>query len=131
VGNIRTAIFNWLFARKEGGTFIARLEDTDRDPERYKPENIQYIEESLEFLGIVPDEWWRNRDHSGYVQSERLPLYQAAAQQLIDQGAAYPCFCTTERLAEMRAEQQTRGVPSGYDRRCRRLSPEDRARYIA
>jgi glutamyl-tRNA synthetase len=131
VGNIRTAIFNWLYAHKEGGTFIARLEDTDRDPERYKPENIRYIEESLEFLGIVPDEWWRNCDPAGYVQSERLPLYQTAAQQLIDQGAAYPCFCTTERLAEMRAEQQTRGVPSGYDRRCRRLSPEDRARYIA
>lgn len=131
VGNIRTAIFNWLFARKEGGVFIARLEDTDRDPERYKPEYIQNIEESLRGLGITPDEWWVNRPAREYVQSERLDIYQAAAQELIQKGAAYPCFCTPERLAEMRAELQARGTPSGYDRLCRGLSVEDRERQIA
>ncbi len=131
VGNVRTAIFNWLFARHEGGEFIARLEDTDRDPARYRPESIQDIETSLNSLGITPDEWWVNKEPSGYVQSERLPFYQAAAQELIDKGHAYPCFCTTERLTQMREEQQSRGVPSGYDRRCRRLSPADRERYIS
>src|SRR5436853_1411671 len=82
VGNIRTAIFNWLFARKEGGVFIARLEDTDRDPERYKPEYIGQIEESLVGLGITPDEWWKNGAARDFVQSERLDLYRAAADEL-------------------------------------------------
>jgi glutamyl-tRNA synthetase len=128
---VRTALFNWLFARKHGGAFIARLEDTDRDPERYKPESIQDIERSLEGLGAVPDEWWKNGDPAGYVQSERLEHYQDAAARLIESGAAYRCFCTSERLAEMRAEQQSRGVPTGYDRRCRRLSREDSEKYVA
>jgi glutamyl-tRNA synthetase len=131
VGNIRTAIFNWLFARAERGVFIARLEDTDRDPERYRPEHITQIEESLNSLGITPDEWWKNRPAGEYVQSERLEYYRAAAQELIEKGWAYPCFCTLERLAEMRAEQQASGVGSGYDRRCRSLSPEDCDRLIA
>ncbi|MEP6756442.1 MAG: glutamate--tRNA ligase [Chthonomonadales bacterium] len=131
IGNIRTAIFNWLFARHEGGVFIARLEDTDRSQERYKPESIAEIEASLNFLGVTPDEWWVNGDPNLYVQSNRLPMYQAAADKLIESGNAYPCFCTTERLTEMRAEQQARGVPSGYDKRCRRLSVDDRQKHIA
>lgn len=131
VGNIRTAIFNWLFARKEGGVFIARLEDTDRDPERYQPESIGQIEQSLNGLGITPDEWWKNRPARDYVQSERLDLYQAAARTLIESGWAYPCFCTSERLAEMRSEQQASGQGSGYDRRCRNLTAEDRSRLLA
>ena len=131
IGNIRTAVFNWLFARHEGGKFIARLEDTDRSPERYRPESIAEIESSLNFLGVTPDEWWVNGEPERYIQSHRLPKYQDAAEKLISDGNAYPCFCTTERLSEMRAEQQARGVPSGYDKRCRRLSPDDRARYIA
>lgn len=132
VGNVRTAIFNWLLAHHMGGQFITRLEDTDRDPERYKPEYIHDIEDSLRYLGTEPDEWWVTGGPTGpYVQSERLELYRTAAEELIAKGAAYRCYCTPERLAEMRAEQQTRGVPSGYDRRCRRLSPEDRVRYDA
>jgi glutamyl-tRNA synthetase len=131
VGNIRTAIFNWLLAHKLGGQFITRLEDTDRDPERYKPEYIKDIEDSLTYLGTVPDEWWVTGGPAGpYVQSERLETYKAAAEELIAKGWAYRCFCTPERLAEMRAEQQARGVPSGYDRRCRRLSAEDSTRYV-
>lgn len=132
VGNIRTALFNWLFARKMGGTFIARLEDTDRDPERYRPESIREIEESLIALGAVPDEWWVSGGPFGpYVQSERLHLYQQAAQDLVERGWAYRCYCTPERLAEMRAAQQARGAPTGYDRRCRYLSAQERARYEA
>src|SRR2546423_8803922 len=118
VGNIRTAIFNWLLARKTGGVFIARLEDTDRDPARFKPEYIGDIEEGLLFLGIEPDLWWKSPGgEKEYVQSERLPVYQAAAEELISKGKAYRCYCTPERLAEMRAHQQQEGAPSGYDRR--------------
>ncbi len=132
VGNVRTAIYNWLYARKEGGVFIARLEDTDRDPTRFKPEYIQDIEQNLLFLGIEPDEWWRTPGaESDYVQSERLPLYRQAAAELIANGRAYRCYCTEERLKQMREQQQASGAPSGYDRRCRFLSPEDRARYEA
>ncbi len=128
VGNLRTAIYDWLLARKEGGTFIARLEDTDRSPERYVPEGIYDIEASLRFLGILPDEWWvAGGPHGPYVQSQRLPLYQAEIERLITDGSAYRCYCTKERLDEMRKAQQERGLPTGYDRRCRFLSPEDRA----
>jgi glutamyl-tRNA synthetase len=132
VGNLRTAIYNWLLARKEGGQFLARLEDTDRTPERYKPEGIWDIEESLRFLGILPDEWWVGGGPVGpYIQSERLPIYQEHAAELIARGKAYRCYCTKERLEQMRQEQQERGLPSGYDRRCRYLSDADRRRYEA
>jgi len=132
VGNLRTAIFDWLFARNRGGVFLARLEDTDRDPTRYQPESIREIEESLRVLGIEPDEWWvTGGPNAPYVQSERLERYRQVAEELIAGGHAYRCYCTEERLAGMRAEQQARGVPTGYDRRCRYLSAEDRARYEA
>lgn len=132
VGNIRTAIFNWLYARKTGGKFIARLEDTDRDPARYRPETIREIEDSLRFLAIEPDEWWVSGGPYGpYTQSERLALYRDAAERLIAQGDAYRCYCTPERLTVMREEQQARGVPSGYDRRCRGLSDSERAEHEA
>jgi glutamyl-tRNA synthetase len=132
VGNLRTAIFDWLYARRMGGTFVARLEDTDRDPARFKPEYIGDIEESLRFLEIVPDEWWvTGGPYAPYVQSERLERYQQAAEYLISRNLAYRCYCTEERLQKMREEQQARGAPSGYDRRCRRLSVEDRKRYEA
>src|SRR5450432_3922072 len=118
VGNLRTAIYNWLLARKEGGQFIARLEDTDRSPERYVPEGIYDIEASLRFLGILPDEWWVSGGSVGpYVQSQRLPLYQAEIERLIADGSAYRCYCTKERLDEMRKAQQETGLPTGYDRR--------------
>jgi glutamyl-tRNA synthetase len=132
VGNLRTAIYCWLFARKEGGQFITRLEDTDRDPSRYKPEYITDIENSLKYLGIVPDEWWVSGGPAGpYVQSERLDMYKQAANHLIEKGHAYRCYCTSERLQEMRIRQQEQGTPTGYDRRCRYLSAEDRAKYEA
>ncbi len=125
VGNLRTAIYDWLLARKEGGQFLARLEDTDRSPERYRPEGIYDIEESLRFLGIVPDEWWVSEGAVGpYVQSERLDLYHNYANQLLDSGKAYRCFCTKERLDEMRQQQQANKQPTGYDRKCRNLSAE-------
>jgi len=129
VGNIRTAIFNWLLAHKMGGQFITRLEDTDRDPQRYKPDYIHDIEESLTWLGIEPDEWWVTGGPVGpYVQSERLETYRAAADELIEKEWAYRCFCTPERLVEMRAEQLAAGASSGYDKRCRGISKEESLR---
>ena len=132
VGNLRTAIYDWLFARTQGGTFIARLEDTDRDPKRYQPEFIHDIEQSLNYLGIMPDEWWVSGGPVGpYIQSERLDLYKKTADDLIAKGSAYHCYCTGERLTEMRERQQKQGLPTGYDRRCRYLSDVDRAKYEA
>src|SRR5438552_339831 len=132
VGNLRTAIYDWLLARKEGGTFLARLEDTDRDPTRYKPEYIQDIEQSLRFLGIEPDEWWVTGGPSApYVQSERLDRYREVANELIEKGSAYRCFCTEERLKTMREQQQAQGNTSGYDRRCRNLPEDEIKRNLA
>lgn len=132
VGNLRTAIYDWLLAKREKGSFLVRLEDTDRTPDRYAPESIADIEESLRYLGILPDAWWvTGGEDAPYVQSQRLPKYHEVIDQLIDSGHAYKCFCTKERLERMRAEQQERGTPSGYDRRCRNLPPADRERYEA
>ncbi|HLK58766.1 MAG TPA: glutamate--tRNA ligase [Chthonomonadaceae bacterium] len=120
VGNLRTAIYDWLLARKTGGKFLARLEDTDRTPKRYVPEGIYDIEYSLRYLGILPDEWWVTGGPVGpYVQSQRLELYQQYAEQLIASGDAYRCYCTRERLEQIRLEQQAKGEPTGYDRHCR------------
>src|SRR5438552_5921026 len=132
VGNLRTAIYDWLLARKEGGTFLTRLEDTDRDPIRYKPEYIHDIEQSLRFLAIEPDEWWVTGGPSApYVQSERLERYREVAQALIEKGHAYRCFCTEERLKEMRERQQAQGGSSGYDRLCRSLPEEAIAKNLS
>ncbi len=120
VGNVRTALYNWLFARKMGGKFLVRLEDTDRSPERYVPEGIFDIENSLRFLGAMPDAWWiTGGPEAPYVQSERLPSYQEAAERLVAEGKAYKCYCTRARLDTMRTEQQAKGLPTGYDRHCR------------
>ena len=127
VGNVRTALYNWLYARKEGGKFLVRLEDTDRSPERYVPEGIYDIEASLRFLGVLPDEWWvTGGPNAPYVQSKRLESYHAAADRLIADGFAYRCYCTRERLEEMRAAQEFHGAATGYDRHCR--TPEGRER---
>ena len=122
VGNLRTAIINWLFAQKYNGKFIARLEDTDRSPDRYKPEAIWDLEEAMRYLGIVPDEWWLNPGAVGpYVQSERLTHYNDAVNRLMRSGNAYMCFCTKERLDQMRKENPNRG----YDRHCRGMMVDE------
>ena len=120
IGNLRTAIYNWLLSRSEGGQFIARLEDTDRSPERYVPEGIYDIEASLRFLGMLPDEGWiSGGPYAPYVQSQRLPTYQEAAEKLIADETAYRCYCSRERLDMIRKTQQDAGKPTGYDRHCR------------
>jgi glutamyl-tRNA synthetase len=129
VGGARTALFNWLFAygqaAREGkrGAFVIRIEDTDRS--RYVEGAAEGIVDVLEWFGLT---WDEGPDKGGpvgpYVQSERTRLYQEHAQLLVDASKAYRCFCTPERLQQLREEQQERKEPPGYDRRCRSLSPE-------
>jgi len=128
VGNIRNAVYSWLFARHHGGQFVFRLEDTDR--ERYDAASEQALYRAFRWLGLDYDE---GPDVGGpygpYVQSERLEHYQAAAQQLIEQGNAYKCYCTRERISQIREARQKANIhPYGYDRHCRALTDEERQR---
>ncbi len=114
VGGARTALFNWLFARHTGGTFILRIEDTDF--ERSSEDMVQGILDGMRWLGL---EW----DEGPFFQSQRLPLYQATAEELRRSGHAYYCFCTKEELEERRAQAVAAGKPPMYDRRCRTIDP--------
>ena len=126
IGNIRTALFNWLFARRNGGQFIVRVEDTDR--QRLVPGAVDAILDGLEWLGIDWDEGPRvGGPYGPYLQSERLELYREAVDKLIAQGSAYRCFCTRERLDQVRKQQQAEQRSIGYDRRCRTLSAGERS----
>jgi glutamyl-tRNA synthetase len=130
VGNIRTALFNWLFARHEGGKFIIRIEDTDVT--RKVRGAVKAILDSLQWLGLDWDEGPEVGGKYGpYIQSERLRLYKETAERLISQGDAYLCYCSPERLEKMRAEQIRRKQPPGYDRHCRDLTAEERAKKEA
>ena len=127
VGNVRTAIFAWLYARRRGGAFFVRVEDTDQ---RRKTEGaVETMLESLRWIGL---DWDEGPDVGGprapYVQSERLDLYRAETERLTDAGLAYPCYCSPDRLATLRREQQARGDETiGYDGHCRDLPPSRRA----
>jgi glutamyl-tRNA synthetase len=112
LGNIRTALFNWLFARHNKGVFILRIEDTDQA--RKVEGATENIMSGLKWLGL---DW----DEGPYFQSERLDMYQKYAQKLVDEGKAYYCFCQPERLDKMRQEQMARKLPPGYDRHCREM----------
>jgi len=126
VGGARTALFNWLFARHCGGTFILRIEDTDRA--RFDARALDDITASLRWLGLPWDEGYEVGGPCGpYVQSERTALYRQHAQQLLDSGHAYKCYCTPERLAAARDQQQRDGSAPGYDRACRELGADARA----
>jgi glutamyl-tRNA synthetase len=124
VGNVRTALFNWAFARHEGGAFVFRLEDTDRD--RSTDEACAAAVDTLRWLGLDWDEGpERGGAHAPYRQSERQPIYAGIAAQLQEQGHAYPCYCTPEEV-EARRKAAGRATP-GYDNHCRSLSPQERA----
>src|SRR5438270_13246092 len=116
LGGARTALFNYLYARQQGGKFLLRIEDTDRA--RLKEGSQTSIEDGLRWLGMAWDE-------RPIIQSERKEAYAAAAQSLLESGAAYRCFCTPERLEQMRAEQRARHEPERYDRRCRSIPREE------
>ena len=117
IGSVRTALFNWLAARAAGGTFVLRIEDTDR--ERRVEGAAQQILASLRWLGLEWDEGpGVGGPHGPYVQSERTPLYVEATERLLASGAAYWCTCTPERLSAMRARQREARVAPRYDRHC-------------
>jgi len=122
IGTARTAMFNWLFARHCGGSFLLRIEDTDR--ERSKPEYTANILDGLRWLGL---DW----DGEPVIQSQRLEEHRAAIQQLLDAGHAYRCYASEEELAAMREQQGASKQAPRYDNRHRHLSPEQEAAYIA
>ena len=130
IGGLRTALFNWLFARRHGGRFVLRLEDTDR--RRLVPGSAEHIMTMLRSYGLDYDEGPDvGGPHGPYVQSERRERHRQQAQWLVQQGAAYPCYCSAERLAAVNAEKRSRGEASGYDRRCRDLDEAQRAALAA
>jgi len=130
LGSARTALYNYLLARKTGGQFILRIEDTDQ--KRFVEGAEQEIFDSLTWLGIIPDESPQVGGNYGpYRQTERREIYLEHAKILIEKGAAFPCFCTPERLAQVRQEQQQRKEKPRYDGLCRRLDAAEAARRIA
>ena len=139
VGGARTALFNWLWARKTGGKFVLRIEDTDEA--RSTVESVNGMLRDLKWLGLDWDEGpeygegidpykQQKGDKGPYFQSQRLEIYQKIAHELMDKGIAYPCFCTDEELEEKRkkAEEEHRSVH--YDGTCRNLSKEEAQRRI-
>jgi glutamyl-tRNA synthetase len=126
VGNARSALFSWAFARHHGGTFVLRVEDTDAG--RVSEEAFHGVMESLRWLGI---DWDEGPDVGGpygpYRQSQRGELYDQRVRQLLEQGDAYPCYCTAEELEERRRAAQAAGRPPGDDGRCRTLTEGERA----
>ncbi|MCK5249319.1 MAG: glutamate--tRNA ligase, partial [Spirochaetaceae bacterium] len=126
IGGIRTALFNYFFARAGGGTFILRVEDTDR--ERSTPDALEDLYATLTWLGVEYDEGpGRDGGYGPYVQSERKQIYREKADELVITGKAYPCFCTSERLDALRKEQKAARKNIGYDRHCREISPDEAA----
>ncbi|WGV28129.1 glutamate--tRNA ligase [Halotia branconii] len=122
IGTARTAVFNWLFARHHGGTFIVRVEDTDL--ERSRPEYTENILTGLRWLGL-------NWDEGPFFQSQRLDLYRAAVEKLLEQKLAYRCYTTSEELEVLRETQKAKGEAPRYDNRHRNLTPEEEAAYQA
>jgi glutamyl-tRNA synthetase len=124
VGGLRTALFNYLFARKNNGKFILRIEDTDR--KRYIPDALENLMSTLKAIGLTYDE---GPDIEGpyapYIQSQRIDIYKKYAQILLNSGNAYYCFCSEERLKKLREEQRKRKLNPVYDGKCRNLSKEE------
>jgi glutamyl-tRNA synthetase len=128
IGGARTALFNYFFARANGGQFILRVEDTDQ--ERFFDEALSDLYETMAWLGIQTDEDpQKGGSVAPYVQSERTYLYRQYAQQLLDSGHAYYCYCSTARLERIRKIHEANSMPPGYDRHCRHLTAEEIAEY--
>jgi glutamyl-tRNA synthetase len=130
VGNARTALYSYLFARGHHGRFVVRIEDTDA--ERNVEQGAEAIVAALRWLGLDWDEGYgKGGPHGPYVQSERLDRYRAATNVLVAQGDAYPCYCTAEELEQRRQAAVAHGLPPGYDGHCRHLEPEQVRAYVA
>jgi glutamyl-tRNA synthetase len=121
VGNIRTALFDWAYARHTGGVFLFRIEDTDRD--RVTDEYIQAAIETLKWLGLDWDEGPEVGGENGpYLQSQRLDIYAEYAQKFLEQNDAYYCYCSPDELEAVREAQRKANVAPGYNGHCRDLS---------
>ncbi len=128
VGNIRTALFDWAYARHTGGQFIFRIEDTDTD--RVTDEYIQAAIDTLKWLGLTWDEGPEvGGPYGPYLQSQRLDIYAEWASKFLANGDAYYCYCSSEELEARREAQRKANVAPGYDGKCRSISADDLARY--
>ena len=129
IGNLRTALYTYLIARKNKGDFILRIEDTDR--ERYVEGAVEVIYNTLKKAGLT---WDEGPDIGGpvgpYVQSERMGMFKEYALKLVESGDAYYCFCDKERLDEVRKIQEASQIPPMYDRHCRNLPEADRKSVV-
>lgn len=132
IGGLRTALYAYCFAKQNKGKFILRIEDTDR--ERFVADGTMNILNTLKWAGLEPDEGVmlgsdgeiiQEGEAKPYIQSERLEIYKERADELMDKGYAYRCFCTAERLDELRKFQQLNKLPTGYDGHCRDLGPKE------
>jgi len=125
VGGLRTALYNYLFAKNTGGKFILRIEDTDQN--RYVEGAVDNLIKSLNWAGLNYDEGPDvNGEFGPYLQSQRLDIYKKYSEELIEKGKAYYCFCTSDRLKSLREEQEKQKLPQAkYDKRCLKLSKEE------
>jgi len=124
IWSLRTVLYNYLFAKKNNGKFMVRIEDTDRTRfVEWSVENMLWV---LAWVGLIPDEWPNNPGEKWpYYQSERLEIYRGFIDELIEKDKAYYCFCSSDRLTELREEQQSLKLPTKYDKKCRFLTPEE------
>lgn len=137
VGSLRTALYSYLFSKQQGGKFLLRIEDTDQ--KRFVEGGIENIINSLKWAGIEVDEGAvleggavkEVGDKGPYIQSKRLDIYKKYSDMLLNNGNAYRCFCTPERLEDLRNYQQTNKLPTGYDGHCRSLAAEEVEKKIA
>jgi glutamyl-tRNA synthetase len=130
VGNVRSALFSWLWARRNGGAFVLRVEDTDAS--RVTEEAFRGVLEDLRWLGLDWDEGPEvGGEHGPYRQSERLDIYREMVDRLLGHGDAYRCYCTDEERAQREAAARERGEPPGYDGHCSTLTDAERAAFVA
>lgn len=124
IGSLRTVLYNYLYTKQHDGKFLLRIEDTDRS--RYVEGSVENLMWVLASVGLIADEGPNNPGDKGpYFQSERLDMYQEYIKVLLEKDKAYYCFCSSERLTELREEQQSLGLPTKYDKKCRYLTPEE------
>ena len=124
IGSLRTVLYNYLYTKQHDGKFMLRIEDTDRT--RFVEGSAENLQEVLASVGLIPDEWPNNPGQNWpYFQSQRLDIYHNYIEKLLASWHAYYCFCTSERLQELRDQQQELWLPTKYDKKCRYLSPEE------
>lgn len=136
IGSLRTALYDYLFAKNKGGKYILRIEDTDQS--RYVDDSIEKMLEALTWSGVVHDEGVfiedgkivQKGEYGPYIQSERLHIYRKYIDELMEKGHAYYCFCDKDRLERIREEQKGKGLMLGYDGRCRDISIEEARKRV-